>query len=426
MLEQEYRAHIDTVERFVAVRYGTAFKPWEREEICQEAFLGVERERAKGKEIKNTEALLITCAKGVALNRLASADRRRRYSFDPQDSAEARMPDTSAPVDVAVIDADEHRRMQMLMDQLDDERLRSVLKLRLELDLDPPEIADRLGVSRSHAYKLLKQAGRALSEAIVANDQGAHSKQQRAVLAACEMGTATAEQRRRARTLQDDPHARALLAELRGLGHQAAALMPPAVVVGVSPSSGRLSHMLSSVRQHLADLTGRAPTQDVAAHVAAGGGTRGTGTMLVAGVLSCAGVGGTALGVKECIDHGIGPPAALVGVLPGASDDTQHDARPLEGQIDAVEQLPVVIEAIPTPAAPDPSPDATDVETSPSSSEPAPAPARGGDSVSGLSGAPTPQAVPASPPPPTTGGAAPPPGGTAGSGSPGTAFGGGL
>lgn len=426
MLETEYRAHADTLDRYLAATFGTSLSPSEREEIRQQAFVGLVGERRKGTKVENDEALLVTCARNAAYSILRSADRRRRRPFNPQDSPEARLPDGGMPLDAAVIKADEDRRLKMLMDQLD-ERSRRVLQLRLEMELDAPEIADQLGVSISHAYKLLKRAGRALTDSIAANESGAHSAQQRALLAACEMGTATAQQRRQAEQLLHDPHARALLAEMRGLGHQAAALMPPAAVVTAPPSSGRVSHMLSSARQYAADLLGRStPAQDAAGQIAASGGLRGSGHTAVA-VMCGVGLlgGGTAVGVKECIDAG--GPSALVDKLHGDSSEGPQPEETVEEII--VESPPEVIETTPivvpdSSGSPDPvsRPDAPEP-----SSGPAPAPASGSaGSTAGLSGNPTPEPAPAPPPPPTTSSGAATSGGTGGSGTPGTAFGNGL
>jgi len=418
--EEEYRAHAATVDRYLAATFGTALSADKREVVRQQAFLGLASEVAKGTEIKSTEAMLITCARNAAYSLLRSADHRRRTPFDPHDSAEARRPDPgAAPVDVTVVEADEDRRVQMLMSQLDP-RSRAVLQLRLELELDMPEIADHLGVSPSHAYKLLKSAGAALADSIAANDAGAHSRQQRALLTACEIGTATDDERALAkRMLEGDAHARALLAEIRGLGHRAAAIMPPIAGVTASPNTGRVNASLSSAKQYIADLVARAgPAQEAAAHVTATGGTRGAGTMLVAGILSCAGMGGAAVGVKECIDHGV--PAALVDTLPG------HDPENGEPKETVVEEraAPVVEPLTTTPAPPASSPQQASPDPAPGpepdvAADPAPAPPSGGDSVSGLSRSPTPAPAPAPPPPPSAAG-----GGTTGGGSSSPAFGG--
>lgn len=416
-LEQEYREHAATLDRYLNGTFGTALSQAEREEARQQAFVGLATEYANGVEIQSTEAMLIACARNAAYSVLRSADRRRRKTFDPHDSAEARLADTSAPVDIAVVDADENRRVKMLMEQLD-ERSRTVLQLRLECELDGPEIAEHLGLSPSHAYRLLRHASRALAASIAANDQGAHSRQQRALLAACEMGTATPDERERAkRLLEGDAHARALLAEIRGLGHQAAALMPPVAVAGAAPpSSGRISHMLSSIKQQVSDLVGRggSSAQEAATQVAAGGGIRGGGAAsyaVVAGVVACLGGGGYAATV--CVTEG---PAALVDKLPGTDDSK---AEPQEQVVEApvapvVEPLTTVPEQAVAPVEPTPAEPAPDAQAA---TEPAPAPPTASDSISGLGGNPTATPAPAPTPPPGSGGGG-------GGGSSGSTFGG--
>lgn len=417
-LEDEYREHAATVDRYLAGTFGTALAADERETLRQQAFVGLADEIAKGTKVQNTEAMLITCARNAAYSVLRSADRRRRFTFDPQDSPEARQPDpATAPVDIAVIEADEDRRVKMLVDQLD-ERSRKVLQMRLEFAMEMPAIAAHLGISTSHAYKLLKSAGTALSDAIAANNAGAHSRQQRALLAACEMGTATDEQRDQAdRMLDADTHARVLLAEIRGLGHQAAALMPPVAVAGATPpSSGRISHMLSSVKQQVSDLVGRGGSaQEAATQVAAGGGLRGGGAVsqaVVAGVLACMGAGGYAATV--CVTEG---PAALVDKLPGTDNaKSQPRGQVVEAPVSpVVEPLTTVPEQTVAPVEPAPAESAPDAQAA---SEPAPAPATASDSVSGLGGDPKATPAPAPTPPAASSG------GGGGGGSSGSTFGG--
>jgi len=414
-LEYEYREHAATVDRYLAGTFGTALAADERETLRQQAFVGLADGIAKGAEIRNTEAMLIACARNAAYSLLRSADRRRRFTFDPQNSPEASRADpATAAVDVAVVDADEDRRVKMLLEQLD-ERSRKVLQMRLEFEMEMPEIAERLGVSTSHAYKLLKGAGTALADSIAANNAGAHSRQQYALLTAYELETATDQQRDQAeRMLAADTHARVLLAEIRGLSHQAAALMPPVAIAGAAqPSSGRISHMLASLRQHIADLAGRSGSaQEAATQVATTGGLRGSGpvaNVVVAGVLACVGAGG-GYAATVCIDQG---PAELVDKFPGTDDSnaqTQQEEiveTPITPVVEPLTTVPDQAVAPPESTPTDPAPDAQ------AASEPAPAPPTGSDSVSGLSGNPTATPAPAPPPPP----AASPGGGSGGGGS---------
>ena len=144
---EDYREQMATVDRYIAGAFNGSFTPEDREDIAQDAFAGLELTRAT-KPVKDTEAVLITCARNAAVMRLRSADHSRRHSFDPQDSPEARIPDhTPAPEDL-VVQADEERRVHMLIELLG-ARERSVLKLRLQDELPAKEIAHRLDLSVS-------------------------------------------------------------------------------------------------------------------------------------------------------------------------------------------------------------------------------------------------------------------------------------
>ncbi len=400
--DEEYRRHAATLDRYLAATFGTALSRDEREGVRQQAFVGLASEISKGVEVHNTEAMLITCARNAAYGILRSADRRRRKTFDPHDSREARLSDPAdPPLDHAIVTADEDRRVRMLMSQLD-ERSRRALQLRVEFGLDMKEIAERLDLSLGHAYKLVTSAGTALAASIAANDDGAHSRQQRALLTACVMGTASDEERHQAETvLEGDAHARALLAEIRGQAHRAAALMPP-IAVAAEPSSGRVSHMIASIKQYVGDLAGRgAPAQDAASQVAASGGLRGATPGAVAALCAAGLIGGGTVAVNECIQAG--GPVALVDKLRG---QPRPEPEPAKAVVEApiapvVEQLTTTPEQVVSPPpepTPDPEPDAE------AASEPAPAPATGSDSVSGLTGSPAAAPTPAPPPPPAVSG----------------------
>jgi DNA-directed RNA polymerase specialized sigma24 family protein len=429
MRDRQYRAYTAALDRVLVARFGTSLTPQDREELTQDAFTSVHAARARGTEIRNEEALLVRAAVNAAKSRLRSHDRHRREPFDPHDSPHLHKPDGSVPVDVAVLEAEEDRRVRRLIEQLDDPRARAVLKLRIELGLDWHDIAAYLGLGRRQTYSLLSDAGHALWSLVAQDESGAHSAQLRNLLVACEMGIATADQRRKATAMMDDPHARALLAELRGLGRQAAAALP-LPPVAADPSSGRVAQMLADAKQHIADagqtakqhavaLLGRAPGQETASQLAVAGGARGSGSVAVA-VVACIGLGsGAAVGVKECIDHGV--PIQLVGVIPGV-EEPRDDPAPQKKTTAPPDPPPTTAPSTPPPAPADPESESApepqpDPEPEP---DPGPTPAPpSGDSLSGLSRNPTATPAPAPTPAPTTGG-----GGGASGTSSGTDFGG--
>lgn len=153
--------HIATLDRYIAGRFGKALDVHDREEIRQEAFVSLQLMLTRGQAIHSDEAMLITCARHAALSRLRSADRRRRYPFDPLDSRELSISDPSVPPDVEVIEADEDRRLRERMSGLE-ARDRRLLELQLDLGMEVREVAEVLGLSVSHVYKLTKRAGRAI------------------------------------------------------------------------------------------------------------------------------------------------------------------------------------------------------------------------------------------------------------------------
>lgn len=156
----EYRDHVGAVDRFLAANFSSALGADERAEVRQDAFLALFREQSQAVRIKNEEAFLIKCARNAALSRLRSADRRRRWSFDPHDSPEARLPDPAPSPDMVVIAAESERATRAAVARLDG-RSRELLALFL-CGWTVPEVAERLQVSTSHGYKLFKKAGTAV------------------------------------------------------------------------------------------------------------------------------------------------------------------------------------------------------------------------------------------------------------------------
>src|SRR3954454_14444083 len=89
---EDHERLIATVDSYIAGAFNGSFTPEDREEIRQDAFVGLEKKRA-AEPIRDAEAVLIACAGNAARMRLRCADRRRRRSFDPHDSPETRIPD---------------------------------------------------------------------------------------------------------------------------------------------------------------------------------------------------------------------------------------------------------------------------------------------------------------------------------------------
>lgn len=346
----EQREQISVVDRYLAGTFNGSFTPEDREEIRQDAFVGLQLKRSR-EPVADAQAVLIVCARNAALMRLRCADRRRREPFDP---LEAEIPDHRADPQDVVLQADEERRVRALIDQLG-ERERSVLKLRVDLELSTKEIAKRLGLSISRAHRLLKHAGGALVEAIGASELGEFSGRQRSLLAAVAMGIATDRQRKAGAELLEDPHARAILAELRGLGQKAAAVLP-LPPVAAAEHSARLSEVATHIKGQLADAAGVTKQHASAAYLRAADPTP----------LAAARPGAVAATVASCLALGAGGYCAAAG-LPdplrtpfGLQEQSKSES---EAKAEALEP-PKTLTAHPDPppvaqapvAAPDPAP----------------------------------------------------------------------
>ena len=139
--------------------------------------------------------------------------------------------------------ADEARRVHMFIDELD-EAERALLKLRLDLGLDPPEIRQRLGLTDRQYRRTPSGPASRCSAEFRAFDRGEWARGKRSLLCACVMGIASEAQRERAqRLIDEDPCCRAMMSELRELGGNAAALLPlPADHVTVALGARRAGH----------------------------------------------------------------------------------------------------------------------------------------------------------------------------------------
>ena len=124
------------------------------------------------------------------------ADARRRQTFDPGAPGFAWLADAGDQPDEVVLAADEARRVHMLIEELD-EAERALLKLRLDLGLDPPEIRERLGLTERQYRRTAERAGKALLAQFRAFDRGEWARGKRSLLCACVMGIASDAQRER-------------------------------------------------------------------------------------------------------------------------------------------------------------------------------------------------------------------------------------
>ena len=340
------------------------------------------------------------------------ADARRRQTFDPGAPGFAGLADTGEQPEETVLAADEARRVHMFIDELD-EAERALLKLRLDLGLDPPEIRERLGLTDRQYRRTAERAGKSLLAQFRAFDRGEWARGKRSLLCACVMGIASEAQRERAqRLIDEDPCCRAMMSELRELGGNAAALLPlPAttVTVAVGPrragrprrrdarrlqgrrrrprlprrqradgrrgAKDRSLTTLSNVKRQAGETLMGAKQHATSTYVRVSDPTPLTGARpgaAAAIVASCVAAGGGAYCAVEGVPESLRAPVGL--------DRSQADTKPAPAPADSAPEdkpsptpAPPVLPADP-PAQPSSSPPATPAPTDPAPQPVPPAP----------------------------------------------------
>ncbi|MGI8846359.1 MAG: hypothetical protein ACR2HC_09360 [Thermoleophilaceae bacterium] len=256
-------AYVDH-ERPVLAMLSTRYRdldPDGRRELYHEAWASVLVRRRSGAEIENLRGYLLGAADKLASKRVYGADARRRRTFDPAGQYFNSLPDSAELPEERVVAIDEARRVRMLVDELGTSE-RDLLKLRLDLGLEPAEIRERLGLTDRQYRRNAERAMKALLDQFRAFDTGEWARGKRSLLCACVMGIASQRQLDKAeRLIQVDPCCRAMMAELRELGGHAAAILP--VPVGMlaagsgSTEVGRAAELFTGTSEHVTGLLGR-------------------------------------------------------------------------------------------------------------------------------------------------------------------------
>lgn len=269
------------------------------EELYQEAWAELLVLEGRGEVVRNRRALL----KKIAWRRAADAAKRHRpETIDPTSPVLAAVADDEPLPDEQAqlrLDAD---AVRLVVESLDGQQA-AVLKLRFDQHLSAREVQDQLGVSEKRLEAIVTAAYKKIALQLAIDDGGQSRwvRRQRSLLLACELGIASARQRRRAQAMVDrDPACRAMLHAMRtNLGDVAAVLPMPVLVEehdrlrGVAGATGRLDEWLASAR-HVADrLTGRGlPDSGLVEQGALGGAGVGAGAVAVKVVAVCLAVGG--------------------------------------------------------------------------------------------------------------------------------------
>lgn len=319
--DRDYLTHRADVLRLLRARFGSAFNDSDREDVYHDAWVGLLEYQARGGTPGDVGGLLKT----IAWRR--GRDRLRNRSAQPSDPGDGPLsaalderptPDERAEVSLT---ADLCRE---LIDSLGD-RQRAVLKLRCDWQLAPAEVQRALGMSAKTYEKQLTKALKRVAAAVAEVDDGTWHERRRALLLACEAGTATPEERERARRLVErDPAVRAMLRKIRGV-----AVLAPLPLLFDAPR-GAIAVWASGARRLLAHRAlGRAWPP---ALTRAGG---GAGVLKAAGtcVAGVAAVGGLAAGTslhasaRPARPHG-GAPRANVPVALASAAAPVIDAPP--------------------------------------------------------------------------------------------------
>lgn len=301
-IERAYVEHRPAVIGMLRSQFGGVR---DLEELYQEAWAEALELQARGETIGNLGGLLRTIAWRRARDRLRnkSAD-----AVDPTGAVLGGIADPGAsPEEQAQVRLDA-AALRQVVESLD-ERQAAAIKLRFDEQLSGREIQVRLGVSAKRLEKLVTAAYQQVAEQLGDPTEPTASPwrlRQRSLLMACELGVASARQRRVARRMvAEDAVCRAMLREIRSTLEQIAAVLPLPVIahpkLGVlGQVRGNIADRLAAVRDGTADLAGRLGGNPSTVEQAAAGGTAGlgAGAAVKVALVCMAAAGGTVVCIQ--------------------------------------------------------------------------------------------------------------------------------
>jgi RNA polymerase sigma factor (sigma-70 family) len=324
-IERDYAEHRAAVIGMVRADFPRLEDP---EEIYQEAWAELLALEARGEKVQHRRALL----KKIAWRRAADATKRRRPdTLDPSSAALVAATDAELPPDEQAqlrLDGD---ALRLIVEDLDEQQV-AALKLRFDQHLSAREVQDQLGIGEKRLEAIITAAYKKIAAQLAVDDGGQSRwvRRQRSLLLACELGIASARQRRRAQAMVDrDPACRAMLHAMRTNLGDVAALLPMPVLVeeherlrGIARVTNRLDELWAGAR-HLGDrVTGRGlPDSSVIEQAGVGGASVGAGAVTAKVVALCLAVGGTGAVCVDVFDHIKQRPAT-------AATQPRHAARP--------------------------------------------------------------------------------------------------
>jgi RNA polymerase sigma factor (sigma-70 family) len=299
--ERDYRAYRQDVLAMLRAQFPGV--P-DHEEIYQEAWAEALEREARGGDLTEPGPLLMTIAWRRARDRLR---RRRAETLDPASPVFANQVDVGSALDEEVQARIDSAVVRDIVEALQPEHA-AVIKLRHENQYTSREIQHALGMKAKRLEHVVSEAYKLVEQALAAPNgtETPWRRRQRSLLLACEVGLATAGQRRRAhRIVREDPVCRAMLRDIRATLDHVAALVPVPVLIDERPRRWALLRIdlndrLAAVRDGLADIAGRHSNSLEQAGAGGLAGLGGGAALKVAVV--CLAVGG---GTVVCIDSGL-------------------------------------------------------------------------------------------------------------------------
>src|SRR4051794_23139737 len=264
------------------------------EEIYHDAWAELLELEAHGEQVRHRRALL----KKIAWRRAADAAKRRRPdTLDPSSPAMSSATDHDLLPEEQVQLRLDGEALRLIVESLQDQQS-TVLKLRFDLHMSAHEIQQHLGIGEKRFEAIITEAYKKVAAHLVV-DQDGHTtwtRRQRSLLLACELGIASARQRRRAQMMVDrDPRCRAMLyAMRRGMDDVAAALPMPVLVeehdrVGIiGRLAGRLDEFWLTARQLVERATAHpVPTTNLVEQAGLGGASVGASATVAKIIAVC-------------------------------------------------------------------------------------------------------------------------------------------
>jgi RNA polymerase sigma factor (sigma-70 family) len=307
VIERDYAEHRTAVLAMLRAGFPRLADP---EELYQEAWAELLVLEGRGEVVRNRRALL----KKIAWRRAADAAKRHRpETIDPTSAVLAAVADDDPLPDEQAqlrLDAD---ALRLVVESLDEQQA-AVLKLRFDEHLSAREVQGRLGVSEKRLEAIVTAAYKKIAAQLAIDDAGQSRwvRRQRSLLLACELGIATARQRRRAQSMVDrDPACRAMLHAMRSNLGDVAAVLPMPVLAeeherlgAIAQATGRLDELWATTRHLSERITGRGVSDGrLLEQAGVGGATVGTGAVAAKVVVVCLAVGGTGAICVDVANH---------------------------------------------------------------------------------------------------------------------------